>query len=106
MFEKFKDMGNLMKQAKEMKSQMAKVQEELRKSSYTGTALNNAIEVVVNGELDIKSVKISPDVVKEGKAAQLEKGVKEAVEKALSTAKNAASSQLSSITGNLNIPGL
>ena len=58
MFKGLKDMGSLMKQAKEMKSQMSKVQEGLKKMAFSGTALQGKIEITVNGELDILNVKI------------------------------------------------
>lgn len=106
MFKGLKDMGSLMKQAKEMKSQMSKVQEGLKKMAFSGTALQGKIEITVNGELDILNVKIDPSVLNSEKAPQLEKAIKEAAIQAMKLAKDSAASQLSAIAGNLNLPGL
>ena len=108
MFDKLKDMGNMLKKAKEMKSQMATIQNELKKLSFIGYGLNKKIEVTVNGEMEIIEIKIDPEVINPGKPKDLEKGIKEAVNDAMKKSKSEAASKFSSIAGGLglNLPGM
>ncbi len=108
MFDKLKDMGNMLKKAKEMKSQMSAMQNELRKMSFTGFGYGKKIEVLVNGEMEIIEVKINPEIISVNKQKDLEKGIKEAVNDALKRSKSEAASKFSSIAGGLglNLPGM
>lgn len=56
-------MGGLMAQAQKMQQKLAKVQEELKKTEFTGEAANGAVKVVITGGHDCRSVKIDPNVV-------------------------------------------
>jgi DNA-binding protein YbaB len=74
MFEKFKDMGNLVKQAKEMKKKMEEVQNELKTLRFVGE-VNNLVKVALTGELDCVAVKV------------LDEDLKTAIEKVMSVDK-------------------
>jgi len=104
MFNGLKNMGNIIQQAKEMKSKMTKIQEELKKMTFTESS--SGISVTVTGELEIKELSIDPASIKPEKVKDLEKTIKDITNKALKQSKDTASKQLSSIAGNLNIPGL
>jgi nucleoid-associated protein EbfC len=104
MFDGLKDMGKLLKQAQEMKAKMKDVQRELKSTRLTGMAMGGKIEIVLNGEMEVLSVKISPDCLSD--AAKLEKGFEEALSKVLKEAKDLATKKLSSVTGGMQIPGL
>ena len=106
MFDSLKDMGKLLKQAQEMKSKMKDVQKELKNTKVTGYAFNNKIEVIVNGEMEILSIKIDPSAYAPENTKNLEKNVQEAVSEAIKQAKDLETQKLSSITGGMNIPGL
>ena len=60
-------MGNLMKQAKEMQSKMAKAQEEIKLLSDEATSGGGLVKVCINGEKEITSISIDPEVLKEEK---------------------------------------
>jgi DNA-binding YbaB/EbfC family protein len=104
MFKGLKDMGSLMKQASEMKSKMADIQKNLKKMIFSAEALSGKLKITVNGELEIVDVSLDQAALNE-KPANLEKAIKEATNNALKSAKDAAASQLSAITGGLNLPG-
>ena len=104
MFEGLKDMGKLVKQAKDMKSKMKKIQDELKTLEVTGEA--PGFQVVMSGELDVIRIRINPDAVKEGNAGKLEKSAVQAFNDAAKKAKNLATTRLSALSGDFNIPGL
>jgi len=103
MFNQLKEMGNLAKKAKEMKSQMKKIQDELK--SLKVDAEENGITIVMSGEMDCLSVSI-PDALLNGNKEKLEKSLVKAFNKVSQKAKTMASSKLSVVSKGLNIPGL
>ncbi|MFA5879930.1 MAG: YbaB/EbfC family nucleoid-associated protein [Candidatus Margulisiibacteriota bacterium] len=106
MFDKLKDMGGMLKKAKEMKSQMGAIQKELQKAIFSGFGMNKKIEVVVNGEMEVIEIKIDPSVIIPTKPKDLEKGMKEAVNDAIKKSKAEAANKFKGIAGGLNLPGL
>ena len=60
-------MGNLMKQAKEMQSKMAKAQEEVKLLEEEGSAGGGLIKICINGKRELISVEIDDEVLKEEK---------------------------------------
>ena len=61
------NMGNLMKQAQKMQRQMEEASRNLEEKEYKPTAGGGAVEVVITGKKEIKSITLSPDVVVTGK---------------------------------------
>lgn len=104
MFEGLKDMGKLLKQAKEMKVKMKKVQDELKKTKVTGSS--SGVEVIMTGELEVLEITIPEEFLNPAQKNRLEKEVKRAINDASKKAKDLASSKLSEVSGGLNIPGL
>ena len=96
----------LLKQAQQMQAQLAKVQEELEKTTVEASAGGGAVKVVVNGQQKLCSIKISPEAVDPDDVAMLEDLVMAAVNEGMEQAQGIAASQLSSITGGLKIPGM
>ena len=58
-------MGNLMKQAKEMQSKMAKAQEEVKLLTDEASSGGGLVKVCINGQKEITSISIDEDVLKE-----------------------------------------
>ncbi len=56
-------MGDLLKQAQEMQSRMAKIQEELANKTVQGSAGGGMVQVTVNGQFQMTAVRIEPSVV-------------------------------------------
>ena len=111
MFNKFKDMGNLVKKAKEMKEEMKKVQDELKTQKVLGENKKGTIKVLLNGELECLGIQINPSLLEdaakdENNKKTLEKAIAEAFNKASAKAKTLASGKLSKISQGLDIPGL
>lgn len=91
------------KQAKMLQEQMAKMQEQLADSEFTGTAGGGLVTVVLNGHREVKSVKIKPDCVDPEDVEGLEDLVRAAFNDALKQAED-ATPDLSNLSGE--IPGL
>lgn len=106
MFEKFKQMGDLMKQAKEMKGKMKEIQDELKKVMVSGIALSGRVKVTISGELECRSVEIDPLLLAPEKSKELQHALVVAFNEASKKSKDYATSKLSQISGGLNIPGL
>jgi DNA-binding YbaB/EbfC family protein len=102
----FGDMGKMMQQVKEMKSKMKDVEKELTGIVIEGKSKNQMVTCSVDGKLNLKNLKINPELIAKNDVGAVEKSVKEALENALNQAKATASQKLSSVTGGLNIPGL
>jgi len=105
-------MGNLLKQAQKMQKDMEIAQEELAAIEVDGSAGGGMISVKANAKMQILSIKIEPDVLKDD-VDMVEDLVLAAVNQALTNAQDAASSRMSQVTGGmmggmggLNIPGL
>jgi nucleoid-associated protein EbfC len=97
---------SMMKQAMELKSSLDKAQKELEKLTVETESGNGAVKVTANGKQKILSIKISPDAVETGKAANLEKLVFKAVTDALEKSKKLAEEKLKKLTGGMKIPGI
>lgn len=59
----FKDMGELMKQAQQMQSQMQEVQEKLGSMEVQGSAGGGMVVVALNGRNEPVRVKVDPEAV-------------------------------------------
>ncbi|MCL2387139.1 MAG: YbaB/EbfC family nucleoid-associated protein [Defluviitaleaceae bacterium] len=100
------NMNSLMKQAQKMQKQMAEMQEELAKKELEVSAGGGAVKVKVNGEKQLLSLTISPDVVDPDDVEMLQDLVLSAVNEALRQMDDAVNSQMSQITGGMNLPGM
>lgn len=99
-------MGDLLKQAQEMQSRMAKIQEELANKTVQGSSGGGMVKVTVNGQLNITAVQIESSVMNPVEKEMLEDLVLAAVNDGMRKARELASSEMSKLTGGLKIPGL
>jgi len=100
------NMANIMKQAQQMQAQMAKLQEEAATKTVTGSAGGGMVTVTANGALEVVSVRINPEALKDGDAEMLQDVVLAATNEALKNARQLMADQMKSVTGGMNIPGL
>jgi len=99
-------MQNLMKQANQMQAKMKKVQEELAAREYEAQAGGGGISVKVNGDNQMTSITINPDVISSGDAEMLQDLVMAATNEALKLAKDTHQKEMAKITGGFNMPGM
>jgi DNA-binding YbaB/EbfC family protein len=94
---------NMMQQ---LQARMAKVQEDLANMSIEITSGGGAVKVIVDGQQQIKSIKISKEVVNPEDVEMLEDLVLSAVSEAITKSQETAAQKMSVLTGGMKIPGL
>ena len=100
------DIHDLLRQAQEMQSKMASMQEELAKKSVEGTSGGGMVKVVANGKQEVLSVSIDKSVVDPDDLDMLQDLVTAAVNDALRQSRGLAEQGMASLTGNFSFPGL
>ena len=100
------NMNNLMKQAQKMQKQMEENQKALEEKEFTATAGGGAVEVTVSGKKEVTRVKLQEEVVDPDDIEMLQDLVLSAVNEALRKVDDMQQSQMSKVTGGMNIPGL
>ena len=96
----FGNMGDMVKKAREMQSNLKKIKDELQHLTYIGEA--QGVKVVVNGDMEVKEIQVGPSVDQKH-APNL---IKDAANKALNSAKKDAAEKLKQATGGLSLPGM
>ena len=102
----FGDMSNILKQAKAMQDQMARIQEQAATKTASGTAGGGSVTVIANGAMQIVSVTIDPEVGKAGDVEMLQDLVLAATNDALRKAKDLMEQDMKAITGGMKMTGL
>ena len=92
---------NMMKQVQKMQADMAKMQEELAAKTYTATTGGGVVTAEVNGQHQVVSITIDPDVVDPEDVEMLQDMVVAAVNEAMRAAETDAANSMRSITGGL-----
>jgi len=100
------NIGKMMKQAQEMQAKMQKMQEELATKEVEGSSGGGMVTCRMNGQQEVLSLKIDPEVFKENDQEMLEDLVVAAVNEARRASLDLAKEEMSKITGGLPIPGM
>ena len=96
-------LAEMMQQAQELQDNL---QRELAQKTVVGEAGGGMVRVVVNGMLEVKSVKIEKAAIDPNDPTLLEDLIRAAVGQALQKAEEARMEQTRSMAGGLGIPGL
>ncbi|HJH62485.1 MAG TPA: YbaB/EbfC family nucleoid-associated protein [Firmicutes bacterium] len=97
-------MGNMLRQAQKMQQDMLKAQEELEGKRYEASAGGGVVSAVVSGKKELDSVTIDPAAVDPEDVEMLQDLIVAAVNEAMRKAAEDAASQMSRLTGGLNLP--
>ena len=100
------NMNQMLKQAQKMQADMAALQEDLEQREFTATSGGGMVEVTVDGNHLVKSIKINPEAIDPEDAEMLEDLITVAVNEAISNAIKTSEEEMGAITGGLNMPGL
>jgi nucleoid-associated protein EbfC len=103
------NMNQMLKQVQKMQEDMMAAQESLKDEVVDASVGGGMVTVQVTGDLTVKSVKIDPQAVDPDDVELLQDMVLAAVNEALRSAQELASSKLGGIAGGLGglgIPGL
>lgn len=101
-----KGMGDLMKQAQKLQTKMLKLQEELADKTVETTSGGGMVKVVANGKQQVLSIVIEKEVVDPDDVDMLQDLILAAVNDALTKSQDMVSSEMSKLTGGMNVPGM
>lgn len=101
-----KGMGNMMKEAQKLQARMLKLQEELAEKTVESAVGGGMIKVVANGRNQVVAIRIEKEVVNPEDVEMLQDLILAAVNDALTKSQEMVATQMSKLTGGLNIPGL
>ena len=99
-------MNDLMKQAQQMQKRMLEIREELANQTIEATVGGGMVTAVVNGQQELVSLRITPEVVDPDDTEMLEDLVVSVVNQALQQSQEMMSDEMSKLTGGFKIPGL
>ena len=99
-----KNIGNMLKQAQEMQTKMAEVQERLAAMEVDGTAGAGLVTVTMSGKHDIKKVKLDPSLIDPGEAEVLEDLIVAAANDAKAKVDEAMQEEMTKLTGGMQLP--
>lgn len=95
-----------MKQMQNMQRDMAKSQEELNETIFTGVANDDLVNITLNGKREVQSVKIKEELVEMGDNELLEDLVLIALKDVLAQVDSETEKVMGKYADNLNIPGM
>ena len=100
------NMSGMMKQVQKMQEDMAALQSEFEEREYEVSAGGGMVNAVVNGKHELVNLEIKPEAVDPEDVEMLQDMVIAAVNEAMRTADADAASNMSRLTGGLNLGGL
>jgi len=98
------DFNKILSKAKEIESKMKESQKKIKNINVTGISGGNAVKLTLNGEGELISLDISPQILKEEKVI-IEDLIKAAHQNAKQQLKSKTSEEISKATGEFGIPG-
>lgn len=98
-------MGDLLKHAQDLQSKLARLQEEAEKRTVEASAGGGMVTAVVNGKLQLVSIRIDSSVIG-GDREMLQDLVVAAVNEGIRKAQQQMAEEMSRLTGGLKLPGL
>jgi len=101
-----KGFGNLLKQAQQMHTKIAQLQEEMAGKSVEASSGGGMVNVVMNGKQEILSIRIDPEVVNREEIEMLQDLIAAALNEAIRKSHEMMTEEMKKITGGLAIPGL
>ena len=101
-----KDLSGMMKQAQKLQAKMMAMQEELGNRTVSAQAGGGMVEAVVNGRQELLDLRIDPEVVVAEDVEMLQDLILAAINEALSRSREMMATEMSKLTGGMQIPGL
>jgi hypothetical protein len=95
-----------MKQAQKMQKQMMEIQEELANRTVEATVGGGVVTVVANGQQQVLSITIDPEVVDVSDIEMLQDLILAAVNEAYRKSQELMTNEMNKLTGGMKIPGL
>ena len=96
----------MMKQAQKMQQELIRMQQEQETKTYTAASGGGMVSATVNGKHELLELQINPEAVDPDDVEMLQDMVIAAVNEAMRTADAEAASNMSRLTGGLNLGGM
>ena len=96
----------MIKQAQKMQQEMLRMQQEQEAKTFTAKAGGGMVSATVNGKHELTAIEINPEAVDPDDVEMLQDMVIAAVNEAMRAADAEAASNMSRLTGGLNLGGL
>ena len=101
-----KGFGNILKQAQQMHTKIAQLQEEMAGKIVEAGSGGGMVNVVMNGKQEVLSIRIDPEVVNKEDMEMLQDLIAAAVNEAIRKSQEMMTEEMKKITGGLSVPGL
>jgi hypothetical protein len=101
-----KGFGNLLKQAQQMHTKIAQLQEEMAGKTVEASSGGGMVNIVMNGKQEVLSIRIDPEVVNRDEIEMLQDLIAAAMNEAIRKSHEMMTEEMKKITGGLSIPGL
>ena len=98
------DFTKILDKAKELEAKMKESQEKIKEIKAEGISGTNSVRIVIDGEGEMQSIKLSEEILKEEKTI-IEDLIVAAHNNAKSQIKLKTSEEISKVTGGIGIPG-
>ena len=99
-----KNLGNLMKQAKEMQSKMAEMQLSLESHEVTGESGAGMVKITLNGKGDMRRISVDPSLIDPEDGEVMEDLIVAAHADAKSKVEAYSADKMKEMTGGLELP--
>jgi nucleoid-associated protein EbfC len=99
-------MADILKQAQALQSKLTELQAEAERKTVEASAGGGMVTAVINGKLQVLSIRIDPQVLSADDREMLQDLVTAAVNEAIRKAQQMMAEAMSRVTGGLKIPGL
>jgi DNA-binding YbaB/EbfC family protein len=101
-----KMLGDIMREAQKLQSEMQRMQEEAKQKTVEATAGGGMVTAVASGGGELISIKIEKDVVNPDDVEMLQDLILAAANEALRRAQQMVNDEMSKLTMGLQIPGM
>ena len=101
-----KMLGDIMREAQKLQTEMQRLQTEARTKTVEATAGGGMVTVVANGGGELIAIKIEKDVVNADDVEMLQDLILAAANEALRRAQQMVNEEMAKLTGGLQVPGL
>ena len=98
--------NNIMKQVRQMQSQMMQIQESLAKETVKASVGGGMVSATFTGQGDIVGIKIDPEVINPDDKEMLEDLIVSAVNEGLKKSRELMTERMGGITGALGAMGM
>ena len=100
------NMNGMIKQAQKMQAQITALQEDIEGREFKTSVGGGAVEVVMSGKKEIKSLTIKPDVVDKDDIEMIQDLVISAFNDTVHQIEETSEKEMGAITGGVSFPGL